>query len=112
MSSLFLSCAFQLLHHKFSVTFTIMSCSKCRELHTSVRNTPVVNGAALNPSPLELAYMINLEYYIDMDHSCIHKILENTKAKVTIKEMADFLDSRKWQLGTRTNYNGKNIITH
>jgi len=56
--------------------------------------------------------MVNLEYYIDIGYSCIHKIPEDEKAKIKIKEMVDFLHSRKWQLGTRTNYNGKNIVIH
>ncbi len=56
--------------------------------------------------------MVNLEYYIDIDYSCIHKIPENGKAKIKIEEMVDFLDSRKWELGGRTNYNGKNIVFH
>ncbi len=96
-----------------TVKFIIMpSCSKCTELRKSIANTPVVSGAGSYPSTLELGYMVNLEYYININVSCIHEIPENGNAEIKIKEMVDFLDSRKWQLGTRTSYNGKNIVTH
>jgi len=88
------------------------SCSKCTELRKSITNTPVVSGAGSYPSTLELGYMVNLEYYTDIKHSCIHEIPENENAKIKIKEMVDLLDSRKWELGTRTSYEGKNIVTY
>lgn len=50
--------------------------------------------------------MVNLEYYADIGIDCIHEIKEVDKAEIKIKEMTDFLDSRKWQMGTKTNYNG------
>lgn len=83
------------------------TCVKCAEFRKV--KTPVVSGAGQYPSILELAYMVNLEYYIDMKYSCIHEIPEEKSAKIQIKEMVDFLEARKWQLGTRTHYLGKNV---
>lgn len=83
-----------------------MSCNNCSTLHKLIRNIQGVSGAGVYPSTLELAYMVNLEYYTDITYSCVHKIPEDGKAVIKIKEMVDFLDSKNWQLGIRTNYNG------
>ena len=87
-------------------------CSKCKELRSSIANTPIIPNTGAYPSTLELAHMVNLEYYTDINYSCIHEIPEDRNAKIKVKEMVDFLHSRKWQLGTKTSYNGKNIVTH
>ena len=84
------------------------ACAKCVEIRKL--KTPVVSGAGQYPSILELAYMVNLEYYLDMQYSCIHEIREDNSAKIPIKEMVDFLDARKWQLGTRTQYLGNATV--
>lgn len=85
----------------------MVACSKCADLSKSIAKTPVIPGPGSYPTTLELAYMVNLEYYADINIKCIHKIKEVDKAIIKIKEMVDFLDSRKWQMGTRTSYNGK-----
>jgi hypothetical protein len=84
-----------------------MSCQLCSELHAKVRKAQTVSGSGSHPTTLELAYMVNLEYYVDMLHNCVHKVPESKKAKIKINDMVKFLDERHWQLGTRTNYNGK-----
>lgn len=81
-------------------------CSKCSDLEKSIKQTPVVSGRAQYPSTLELAYMVNLEYYIDISYDCIHKIPESDKATIKIKQMVDFLERKKWKLGIRTNNDG------
>ena len=82
------------------------SCSKCSKTSELVACTPVISGAGSLPSILELAYMVNLEYYADIKYDCIHEIPENTKAKIKISEMVEFLENRKWELVTRTNHKG------
>jgi len=84
------------------------ACAKCVEIRKL--KTPIASSAGQYPSVLELAYMVNLEYYlIDMQYFCIHEIPEDKSAKIKIKEMVDFLDAKKWQLGTRTHYLGNTI---
>lgn len=85
-------------------------CSKCADLRKSIANTPVISGAGSYPTTLELAYMVNLEYYVDISVECIHEIKEVDKADIKIKEMTDFLDCRKWQMGTKTSHNGNNDV--
>jgi hypothetical protein len=80
-----------------------MACSKCCELRKLISKTPVVSGEASYPSIKELAYMVNLEYYIQMHYRCIHEIPENNK----VKDILKFLDDRKWQMGTRVSNEGE-----
>jgi hypothetical protein len=84
------------------------ACAKCVEIRKL--KTPVVSGAGKYPSILELAYMVNLEYYLEMQYFCSHEIPEDKSAKIPIKEMVDFLDAKKWQLGTRTKYLGNATV--
>lgn len=67
------------------------------------------------PSILELAYIVNLEYYMnDMSYMRFTDIQEPSnwfsQAKVPVKEMVEYLQSRKWQIGTRTHLKGNNTF--
>uniref|UniRef100_A0AC35GW03 Fungal lipase-like domain-containing protein n=1 Tax=Panagrolaimus sp. PS1159 TaxID=55785 RepID=A0AC35GW03_9BILA len=78
-----------------------MSCQKCVDLYNRVKKATIASRQSTFPSVLELAYMVNLEYYIDMKYDCIHNIIESKNAKIKISEIIQFLDERHWQLGTR-----------
>jgi hypothetical protein len=84
-----------------------MSCQLCSDLHDKVRKERTVSGSGSPPTTLELAYMVNLEYYVDMRHNCVHNIPESKNAKIKINDMVKFLEERHWELCTRTKYSGK-----
>ncbi|CAG2164421.1 unnamed protein product [Oppiella nova] len=81
-------------------------CSKCQQIRKSIANSPVVSGGGAYPSTLELAYMVNLEYYIDIKYDCVHEIPEVKGLKIPIIEMVNFIEKKKWEVGTKTSYNG------
>lgn len=89
-----------------------MACSKCCELRKLISKTPVVSGEAGYPSIKELAYMVNLEYYIQMHYRCIHEIPEDAKACIKVKDLLKFLDDRKWQMGTRVSNEGEKSLAN
>jgi len=81
------------------------SCQKCTDFN-KVRKAPTISGPGLHPTTLELAYMVNLEYYVDMRYDCVHKIPESKGAKIKTSEMIEFLEEKHWKLVSRTNYEG------
>ncbi|CAJ0946708.1 unnamed protein product, partial [Mesorhabditis belari] len=83
-----------------------MSCQRCNELYARVRRAQTVPDSGSHPSTLELAYMVNLEYSIEMSHDCLHKIPESRKATIKVKDMVEYLDERNWELCTRTKNKG------
>ncbi|CAJ0925465.1 unnamed protein product, partial [Mesorhabditis belari] len=83
-----------------------MSCQRCKELYARVRRAQTVSDSGSHPSTLELAYMVNLEYSIEMSHDCLHKIPESRKATIKVKDMVEYLDERNWELCTRTKNKG------
>ncbi len=83
------------------------SCQKCTDFDEKVRKAPTISGSGLHPTTLELAYMVNFEYYVDINYDCVHKIPESKSAKIKISEMIKFLEEKHWELVTRTNYEGK-----
>lgn len=85
-----------------------MPCQQCSARDERIRQARQVEFAT-DPSILELATMVNLEYYLDMRHSCLHDIPESHGAKITVKDMVRYLDERMWTVVTRTKYEGEHI---
>jgi hypothetical protein len=87
-----------------------MVCPKCSAVRNAVKKR-VIPGAGGYPSTKELAYMVDLEYYIQMNYACIHEVPEDEKAQIKVKDLIKFLDDKNWQLGTRTSNEGDNFST-
>lgn len=85
-------------------------CVKCDNLRKSISNATVTDGAGSNPSILELAYMVNLEYYVDPKHNCIHEVPVDKNAPISVEAMIEFLASRKWRICTKTMYEGERLL--
>ena len=83
-------------------------CNKCSKLTSEIRATPVtVEGPGSYPTTLEVAYMVNLEYYVKIGSThCIHEIPEVKKARIPVSEMVGFLDANKWRMQSITSNEG------
>ena len=73
---------------------------------SEIRATPA-GAPGCYPTTLELAYMVNLEYYVKIGSTnCIHEIPEVGKARIPVSEMVAFLDANKWRIQVKTSYEG------
>jgi hypothetical protein len=88
-----------------------MVCRECSAVQQAVKSRAPISGAGSYPSVRELAYMVDLEYYIEMSYRCIHEIPEKDNAVIKVKDLVKFIDENNWQMGTRTCYEGFHCTT-
>ena len=84
-----------------------MACYKCSKLLSEIRAIPATESSGSYPTILELAYMVNLEYYVKIGSTdCIHNIPEVKNARIPVSEMVGFLDENKWAIQAKTSHGG------
>ena len=82
-------------------------CNKCLKLRSEIRAAPAAEASGSYPTILELAYMVNLEYYVKIGSTdCIHNIPEVKNARIPVSEMVGFLDENKWAIQAKTSHGG------
>ncbi|CAJ0583628.1 unnamed protein product, partial [Mesorhabditis spiculigera] len=87
-----------------------MSCEQCRQVSVRIRSQPKAAKASI-PSTLELAHMVNLGYYLEKKHQCVHAIPESRGAVIKVLDMVRFIDDRLWKVVSRSDYDGFNCTT-
>ncbi len=89
-----------------------MSCASCKAVKKSAKGSSSSSTTSKFPSVLELAHLVNLEYYVQFSAGCIHQIDKNLtkKDEVSITEMLKYLDTHKWELRAHEEHGGKYLI--